>query len=443
MTLSVIGNHLWQSTIFAVAAGLLSLELRKQRARVRYWVWLAASVKFLVPFSWLAAVGSHLAWSPGFGATSNHRLQVAIEVISGVNSSVLMPDLTRLFPLIAGVWFCGLVSVLARWCVRWRRMLHIAREAVTLPAGRVVTSLAEVERMLGIRRPTPVLLSKAFIEPGVFGIACPVLIWPEGLSQRLADAELEAILAHEVRHIQRRDNLTAAIHMMVEAIFWFHPLAWWLGTRLIEERERACDEGVLDLGNQPRAYAEGILKVCEFCLISPLPCMSGVASGDLKRRMVSIMTNRVRQELGFGRKVLLSVLGLVSLAGPIAVGLVHASVAGIASTAGTSAMAPAEQASGHPSAQASKEEMAGLLVKKVQPSYPEAARKGHIQGAVILRAAISKDGDVENLQVVSGPPELTPSAIEAVKQWKYRPYMKDGHAVEVETDITVNFTLSK
>ena len=106
-------------------------------------------------------------------------------------------------------------------------------------------------------------------------------------------------------------------------------------------------------------------------------------------------------------------------------------------------MAPAEQASGHPSAQASKEEMAGLLVKKVQPSYPEAARKGHIQGAVILRAAISKDGDVENLQVVSGPPELTPSAIEAVKQWKYRPYMKDGHAVEVETDITVNFTLSK
>jgi bla regulator protein blaR1 len=443
MTLTVIGNHLWQSTIFTVAAGLLSLALRKQGARVRYWVWLAASVKFLIPFSWLVAVGSHLAWSTGFGATSNHRLQVAIEVISGANSSALMPDLTRLFPLLVGVWFCGIVAVLSHWCVRWRRMSHIARAAVTLPAGRVVTSLAEAERMLGIRRPTPVLLSKAFVEPGVFGIACPVLVWPEGLSQRLSDAELEAILTHEVRHIQRRDNLTAAIHMLVEAIFWFHPLAWWLGTRLIEERELACDEGVLELGNQPRAYAEGILKVCEFCLMSPLPCMSGVASGDLKRRMVSIMTIRVRQELGFGRKVLLSALGLVTLAGPIAVGLVHASVAGIASTAGTSAMAPSEQASGHPSAQASKEEMAGLLVKKVQPSYPEGARKGHIQGAVILRATISKDGDVENLQVVSGPPELTPSAIEAVKQWKYRPYMKDGHAVEVETDITVNFSLSK
>ena len=443
MTLTVIGNHLWLSTIFAVAAGLLSLALRKQRAHVRYWVWLAASVKFLIPFSWLVAIGTHLAWSTGFGATSNHRLRVAVDVISGVNSSVLIPDLTRLFPLLVGVWFCGLVAVLFRWCVQWRRMSHIAREAVTVPAGRVVTALAETERMLGIRRPTPVLLSKAFVEPGVFGIACPVLIWPEGLSQRLADAELEAILTHEVRHLQRRDNLTAAIHMLVEAVFWFHPLAWWLGRRLIEERELACDEGVLELGNQPRAYAEGILKVCEFCLMSPLPCMSGVASGDLKKRMISIMTIRVRQELGFGKKVLLSVLGLASLAGPIGVGLVHASVVGTASTVGTGATAPAEQASGHPSAQASKEEMAGLVVKKVQPSYPEAARKGHIQGSVILRAAISKEGDVENLQVVSGPPELTASAIEAVKQWKYRPYMKDGHAVEVETDITVNFSLSK
>jgi protein TonB len=106
-------------------------------------------------------------------------------------------------------------------------------------------------------------------------------------------------------------------------------------------------------------------------------------------------------------------------------------------------MTPAEQDSGHASAQASKEEMLGLLVKKVQPSYPDAARKAHIQGAVILRATIGKDGDVENLRTMSGPPELVPATIEAVKQWKYRPYMKDGHAVEVETDITVNFSLSK
>ena len=439
MTLTVIGNHLWQSTIFAMAAGLLTLALRKQRARVRHWVWLAASVKFLIPFSWLAAVGSHLAWSTRLGAASNHRLQLAIDVISGANSSVLIPDLTRLLPIFAGVWFCGFVAVLTRWCAQWRKMSRTARDSVLLPEGRVVTSLAKAERILGVRRSTRVLRAQALIEPGVFGIARPVLMWPEGLCQRLSDGELQAILMHEVRHIQRFDNFTAAIHMLVEAIFWFHPLVWWLGTRLIDERERACDECVLELGNQPRAYAEGILKVCEFCLMSPLACMSAVAGGDLKRRMVLIMTNRVRQELGFGKKVLLTLLGVASLAAPVAVGLVHASPR----TADTSAITPAEQASGHASQQASKEEMLGLLVKKIQPSYPDAARKAHIQGAVVLRATVGKEGDVENLQVVSGPPELAPAAIEAVKQWKYRPYMKDGHAVEVETDITVNFSLTK
>jgi protein TonB len=87
--------------------------------------------------------------------------------------------------------------------------------------------------------------------------------------------------------------------------------------------------------------------------------------------------------------------------------------------------------------------MSALIVKKVQPVYPEAAKKAHIQGEVVLRAIIGKEGDVENLQVVSGPAELAPAAIDAVKQWKYRPYMKDGQAVEVETEISVNFTLMK
>jgi bla regulator protein blaR1 len=91
------------------------------------------------------------------------------------------------------------------------------------------------------------LLSRACLEPGIFGIARPVLVWPAGISERLPDAHLEAILAHELWHVRRRDNLAAAVHMAVEAIFWFYPLVWWLGSRLLDERERACDEEVLDL----------------------------------------------------------------------------------------------------------------------------------------------------------------------------------------------------
>jgi periplasmic protein TonB len=84
----------------------------------------------------------------------------------------------------------------------------------------------------------------------------------------------------------------------------------------------------------------------------------------------------------------------------------------------------------------------GLLVRRVPPAYPPLARQARIQGTVILQAEISKEGNITNLQLISGHPMLAPAAIEAVKQWKYRPYLLNGEPVEVETQIQVNFTLS-
>lgn len=91
-------------------------------------------------------------------------------------------------------------------------------------------------------------LSSNLLEPGIFGIFRPVLLWPERLSERLDDEDTKAILAHELMHARRHDNLKAALHMVVEAVFWFHPLVWWMERRMIEERERACDEAVIELG---------------------------------------------------------------------------------------------------------------------------------------------------------------------------------------------------
>jgi protein TonB len=84
----------------------------------------------------------------------------------------------------------------------------------------------------------------------------------------------------------------------------------------------------------------------------------------------------------------------------------------------------------------------GLLIRKVSPNYPPLARQARIQGTVILQAQISKDGSIQNLQLVSGHPMLAPAAIEAVKQWKYKPYLLNGEPVEVDTQVQVNFTLA-
>jgi len=84
----------------------------------------------------------------------------------------------------------------------------------------------------------------------------------------------------------------------------------------------------------------------------------------------------------------------------------------------------------------------GNIIYRVQPSYPPIARQARVQGAVELRAIISKTGTIENLIVISGPPMLSRSAIEAVRQWRYRPYLLNNEPIEVETEITVNFVLS-
>src|SRR5579859_231546 len=329
-----LANHLWQSTLVAAAAGLLTLALRKHHARARYWLWLAASLKFLVPFSLLVGLGQKFAWT--------HPAPAAQPVLYSTVEEIALPfaplptaartaapaiaasSWTFLLPALLLVWACGFVAVLCTWFIRWRRISAAMKSCEPLSEGREVGALRRLERSGGIRKPIAFLLSPTHLEPGIFGIARPVLLWPEGISKRLEDAHLEAILAHEVWHVRRRDNLYGALHMLVEAVFWFYPLVWWLGGRLLEERERACDEEVVELGSDRQVYAESILKVCEFCLSSPLVCVSGVTGADLKTRMVHIMSDRILHKLNFTRKLLLTAAAFLAIAVPITFGLLHA-----------------------------------------------------------------------------------------------------------------------
>jgi len=246
------------------------------------------------------------------------------------------PDtLFHLLVLLLGLWLCGFLVVLFMWTVRWWRISAAIRKSVPLREGRELSTLRRLESLAGMPNPMKVLLSRESLEPGVFGTLRPVLLWPHSISQHLDDAHLEAVIAHELCHVRRHDNLAAALHMLVEAVFWFHPLVWWLGARLIEERERACDEDVLELGTHRHIYAESILKVCEFCLSSPLTCVSGVTGADLKKRMVHIMTDHVVLKLNLARKLLLWTAACLAIVLPITFGLFNATPSRAESVVGT------------------------------------------------------------------------------------------------------------
>jgi bla regulator protein blaR1 len=330
-----VADHLWQSTLCVIIAGLLALALRNSDARVRYWLWLAASIKFLIPFSFLVTLGSYMAipaatrkeqpavYSVMEQVSQPFRQRPAV-VISPVAYSQPDPSPAYLIPmLIVAMWLCGFVAVLCERLVRWRRASQVLRGAVQQREGREVDSLRRVERMAGIRKRIGIRLSPSWVEPGIFGIVRPVLLWPAGISENLDDGQLAAILAHEVWHVRCRDNLTAVVPMVVEAVFWFHPLVWWLGRRLLEERERACDEAVLKLGSSPHVYAESILKTCELCVSSPQACTPGITGSDLNKRIVRIMTERIGRRLNLRNKILLGMAGFVAIAAPIAFGLTH------------------------------------------------------------------------------------------------------------------------
>ena len=338
-TLSALGpnlkNHLWQSSVFAAGAVLITLGMRKNFARTRYWVWLAASIKFLVPFSMLMTVGAafmpHRQPAPVVGAVYDFIEVVGQPFVTATASTAPMSHAAAThygglsWPLsipllLAAIWVLGTLSILATWGIYWWRTRGTVRHATKATNGPEIRALRELQDTGLATAGIQLRLSETNLGPGIYGMTHPTLIWPSRISQRLNDAQIKSVLAHELCHMERRDNLTACIHMVVEALFWFHPLVWWLGSRLELERERACDEHVLQLTKTPQIYAESILKVCEMCLESPLECVSGVTGADLKERIRRIMTSHTGQRLTLSRKVMLTVAAFGSVAVPIIFG---------------------------------------------------------------------------------------------------------------------------
>ena len=328
---AAVANHLWQSSVFGVAAWLMALRLRRNRAHVRYGLWLAASVKFLIPFSLLIDLGGLLRKPQHAPLSLQTTLSSAMSVVgqpfSGLpahpmNAQSLPEHFTVLLPeVFAGVWVCGIVTVLLIWCTRWKKIYRALHRAVPVKSGREFELLRRLETLAKVRRHIPMLRSVDMMEPGIFGIFHPLMLWPDRLSERLENEHIEGILAHELVHVRRHDNLTAAIHMLVEVVFWFHPMVWWIESRMLQERERACDEAVVQLAGRPEVYAEGLLKACRFCAESPLICVSGITGADLRDRIVRIMTEHLVQKMDLSRKLLLGGVAFVSLAIPVALGL--------------------------------------------------------------------------------------------------------------------------
>jgi hypothetical protein len=178
-------NHLWQSTLFAGAAGLMTLALARHGAHVRYGLWFAASLKFLIPFSTLAALGGHIRWAGAAGAVVPNLLDRMVEPFAA--EPAVLPGLMKVAPagglplsawsgfaghlqlLWIGVWATGALAVGICWLLRWLRIRAIVRQAAPLP----------------LDAPSPARESQQQVEPGVVGFFRPILQLPAGIARYL------------------------------------------------------------------------------------------------------------------------------------------------------------------------------------------------------------------------------------------------------------------
>jgi bla regulator protein BlaR1 len=134
--MSDLKNHLWQSTIFAVAVALTAMALRRNSARLRYWLWLAASVKFLIPVSLLVSMGGRIAMppdAPEFPALTVLRVSTYFAPAPALSESTPAVGRSHWLVVLAAIWLAGSVMLLLSWFRRWHRIHKQARNARLLP----------------------------------------------------------------------------------------------------------------------------------------------------------------------------------------------------------------------------------------------------------------------------------------------------------------------
>ena len=320
--------HLWETTLFV---GLLALGVRllkRAPASTRYWFWLLAAVKLLVPsvlLAWLVAEVPPAA--PAFSPPPLEQSTQAAPISDPGRPAyeILQPLLlspppspqpvsaalhNELYCMLTLTWLAGFMV----FAVRWARSSLSLAWAVKINHGfvpsRETEVLKRVRSWLGLKQDVDIRVSADVAEAGLWGIWRPAVLLPEEAACRLSDEELEAVVLHELLHAERRDNLAVILQKVMMALLWFYPLAWLIDRKLFEERERACDEEVLRLKQSPETYVSGILKVARACVEQRLVGTSSIGGASLKTRMKHLLSGRPPRKLGVLECAL--IIGLVA-----------------------------------------------------------------------------------------------------------------------------------
>jgi TonB family protein len=445
--LSYLVNALWQLPLLFAAGWLAARGLRPfgPAAEHRAWVSVlllqallpaASIIPLKTPQKIIDALRSLLDLAGGPPVSG----QPHVSVLVGPGVAFGNLHLRAWFLLALTIVYAAVTAWFAArflWRLYALHLLRRSASAVTL-AAHAAAHWTQCTQTFGVETAS-LATSPQIYGPITIGIRRKLVLLPPQMLAALPDAELRTAIAHEFAHMRRHDFLKNLLYELVSIPVRFHPFAWLTRDRLVETREMVCDQLAAGLADQHR-YARSLLRLASL-LVDGTPARTPHAIGILDattfERRVMRLTEKTVQPSTLRRATtaaLCALLGIGICATTLGLGVrVDAFAAGNEQ--------PPAKATG-PIAVRS-DIMQTQLIKSVMPIYPKDAKKAGIQGEVLLDAVIGKTGGVKNLKVVSGPRELQQSALDAVHQWIYKPFLLNGEPVEVKTTVHVIYSLSK
>ncbi len=351
------------------------------------------------------------------------------------------------------IWGLGLLFMLFRFVFGAISIRNMKKGMVEVCDPRITAILNSAKKVFSKQIKTRVFGSQRAPFPMAIGVFKPIILIPEHLLHKLHDNQIRGIILHELSHIHHRDLITGILQRLVTALNWWNPLAYALSTSHTRAREEISDNYVL-LQNDSKEYAECLINLAEKATLwKRLPVSVGLASPHipLKDRVKHILSKERIMDTHLKK----STITVMVVAAFLFVLVIAGSRLTFATDNSEITMEKADlvlpvvqeqdkkEQDQEKKKSAKKDVKSPKLIKKVEPVYPEEARKAGIEGSVTLEGTTDDQGRVKKVKVLKSIPELEQAAVDAVKQWVYEPMMIEGKPKGIVFTTTCRFSLDK
>ncbi len=443
--LSYVLNSLWQIPLIFLAAWIASRLARTSGPRIEHRIWVTALILETIlpgcPIQPLDLWRQLAAWLP-FGAGRHYgeaRIVLGPAIANGAGALHFPPFFVAAVLIAYSAVLLYLSGRLA-WGL-WRTHLMLRHSEPVPPQGELAQSCVRSSRVLtGQKRSASYTLeiatSPMISGPVTAGVRRSVLLVPPGFLESVAPDDLDALMAHEFAHIERRDFAKNILYGLLSIPASHHPLLWLTRARLAESRELVCDAQAADALAGRESYARSLLRLAsmlsESTTAGALHAVAIFDTNNFERRIMDLQQKQVELR-GLRRFAILGVCSAIALTACVSALALRMEV----TDAGNQNTSP----------KPTKVHVKDLkILRREPPVYPQEAKTSGnaLNGEVQLEVIIGKTGEVENIRVKKSlRDDYDKAAIDAVRNWRWEPYHLNGDPVDVVTTITIVYSLKK